>query len=54
MTWANQSICQVGQDIRNSAAANLWTIVGEWTTASTDCARRVLFLNLSLGHEDCP
>ncbi|KAF9507650.1 glycoside hydrolase family 5 protein [Hydnum rufescens UP504] len=33
------SICQVGQDIRNNAAANLWTIVGEWTTASTDCAR---------------
>lgn len=33
------SMCQHGRDIGNFANKNIWTMVGEWTTASTDCAK---------------
>ena len=33
-----QSICSHRQDIRNNQG-NFWTIVGEWTSAPTDCAK---------------
>ncbi|KAF9507649.1 glycoside hydrolase family 5 protein [Hydnum rufescens UP504] len=33
------TMCQVGRDIQNNAASNIGTLVGEWSTASTDCAK---------------
>lgn len=44
-----QSKCQLGWQIGGWSAANLWLITGEWTVASTDCAKCVLlFSSLSV------
>jgi len=39
-TWDQHiaSMCDVGRSMQNYASHNLWTIAGEWTLASTDCA----------------
>ncbi|KAF8308765.1 exo-beta-1,3-glucanase [Clavulina sp. PMI_390] len=31
--------CQLGNEVKAFSNANIWSIIGEWTVASTDCAK---------------